>query len=122
MRRLPPAAEPVRPPGDEPVTAGRQEPRTAIDGWARLEPELTDGAAETAALENISRGGARIRARGHWEMMQSVILTWLGHAGPLKAHVIYRHATGDGAHAIGVRFDAPLPDSARIFSASRLRR
>jgi len=36
--------------------------------------------------------------------------------------VIYRHATGDGAQAIGVRFDAPLPDSAGMLSAPRLRR
>lgn len=101
------------------MNSGRREPRIAIEGWARLDPVSAGAEPEVAPLENISRTGARLRAAGHWEPTESLNLTWLGHAGPLPAQVIYHEATGDGHHALGVRFDEPIPESAGMFSAPR---
>jgi hypothetical protein len=101
------------------VNSGRRDPRVAVEGGARLEPASAAREAEIAPVENLSRAGAPVRARGRREPAEPLRLTWLCHAGPLTARVIYHEATGDGLQALGVGFEEPIPDSAGMFSVPR---
>jgi hypothetical protein len=93
------------------MTSGRAEPRVTIGGLARLESSSEAAGGEVARIENISRHGARVLASRKWQAAENLILTWLGHAEPVEASVVYRQPTMDGRWALGLRFETALPSS-----------
>ena len=85
---------------------GREEKRFPVMIEAKLAPAESAGVErqEKAQVENISASGARVYARGDWQLGEQVEITSALGEGPLRGEVIYRQKLVDGRFVVGLTF------------------
>jgi hypothetical protein len=87
---------------------GRAEKRTTTRVLVRIVPVNNALLAETTAMVDISRNGARILTSRRWHPGERLYLNLLSGAVRRQGRVIYCYPQTDGQFSVGIKLDVNL--------------